>query len=177
VTLDLTPAFQAPPGAYQVAVKAEQPGGTAKTELTVNLTGTYKIRALTAGDLLSAAAQAGRPVTLALFVVNDGSAPQAEISFLAVKPDNWKVDFQPETLRDLPANSNPVEVAMTITPAPNALVGDYALGVSVQGEKAQAALDYRITVKAGSAMAWLGAALVALVALGLAWTFRRLGRR
>jgi uncharacterized membrane protein len=66
---------------------------------------------------------------------------------------------------------------MTITPAEGALVGDYALGVSVQGEKTQAALDFRVTVKAGSAMAWLGAALVALVVVGLAWTFRRLGRR
>jgi uncharacterized membrane protein len=66
---------------------------------------------------------------------------------------------------------------MTITPAEGALVGDYALGVSVQGERSQAALDFRITVKAGSAMAWLGAALVALVIIGLSISFRRLGRR
>jgi uncharacterized membrane protein len=177
VTLDLTPVFQAEPGSYQIAVKAEQPAGSARVELTVNLTGTYKIRALTANDLLSSVAEAGRPVTLTLFVLNEGSAPQPEISFLAVNPDNWKVEFKPETIRDLPARSNPVEVAMTITPAEGALVGDYALGVSVQGERSQTALDFRITVKAGSAMAWLGAALVAIVIMGLALTFRKLGRR
>jgi uncharacterized membrane protein len=177
VTLDLTPVFQAPPGSYQVVAKAEMPAGSARTELTVNLSGTYKIRALTANELLSTTAEAARPVTLTLFVVNDGSAPQSEISFLAVKPDNWKVEFQPEKIPSLPARSNPVEVAMTITPAANALVGDYALGVSVQGERTQAAMDFRVTVKAGSGMAWLGAALVALVVLGLAVAFRRLGRR
>ncbi|MDR1656661.1 MAG: hypothetical protein LBT47_03755 [Deltaproteobacteria bacterium] len=177
VTLDLTPVFQAEAGSYQIKVKAEQPAGSAVTELTVNLTGTYKIRALTANELLSFAAEVGRPVTVTIFVINEGSAPQQQVSFLAVKPDNWQVTFEPETVRNLPPRANPVEVAMTVTPAPNSLVGDYALGLSVQGEKTQTALDFRVSVKAGSAMAWLGAALIVMAVAGLAWTFRRLGRR
>ncbi|MDR2443623.1 MAG: hypothetical protein LBE31_08900 [Deltaproteobacteria bacterium] len=177
VSLDLTPAFQAEAGSYQVKVKAEQPSGSAETELTVNLTGTYKIRALTTNELLSLTAEVGRPVTVSIFVINDGSANQQKISFLAVKPDNWEVTFSPQTIGDLPPRSNPVEVSMTVTPAPNALVGDYALGLNVQGEKAQSALDFRVTVKASTTMAWLGAALIILAVAALAWTFRRLGRR
>ncbi|MDR1546381.1 MAG: hypothetical protein LBU12_06665 [Deltaproteobacteria bacterium] len=177
VTLDLAPGYQAEPGLYVVKAAAAQPAGRAETELKVNLTGTYKIRAAAAGELLSTSTEVGRPVTVTLFVVNDGSAPQKEINFLAVKPDNWKVEFQPEKLVNLPPRGNPVQVDMTVTPAPNALVGDYGLGLNVQGEKAQAALDFRVTVKAGAAWAWLGAAIIVLAVLSLALTFRRLGRR
>jgi uncharacterized membrane protein len=112
-----------------------------------------------------------------LFVVNEGSAPQREISFLAVKPDNWEVTFSPERLSGLEPRSNPVQVEMTITPAPNALVGDYGLGLSVQGEKSQASLDFRVSVRAGSTWTWLGAVLIVLAVAGLALAFLRLGRR
>jgi uncharacterized membrane protein len=177
VTLDLTPAYQAEVGSYPIKVKAEQPNGSAETELTVNLTGTYKIRAVPANDLLSATTEIGKSVTITLFVINDGSAPQREITFLAVKPDNWEVVFQPESLQNIMPRSNPVQVEMTITPAANALVGDYGLGLSVQGEKTQSAHDFRITVKARSVWAWMGVALIVVAIAILSWCFIRLGRR
>ncbi|MDR1872272.1 MAG: hypothetical protein LBS60_10230 [Deltaproteobacteria bacterium] len=177
VTLDINPAYQAEAGAYPLSVKAEAPAGTAETKLLVNLTGTYKTRVVTANDLLSMATEMGKPVTVSLYVVNEGSATQKEISFLAVKPDNWRVDFKPEKLVDLPGRGSPVLVEMTVTPAPNALVGDYGLGVSVQGEKSQNALDFRVTVKASAAWTWVGSALIILVVAALALVFRKLGRR
>ncbi|MDR3153362.1 MAG: hypothetical protein LBW85_03610 [Deltaproteobacteria bacterium] len=177
VTLDLTPAYQADAGAYPIKVFAEAPSGSAETSLTVNLTGTFKIRAGAMNDLLSTSTETGVPVTLSLYVINEGSATQREVSFLAVKPDNWEVTFSPETLQNLPPRSRPTPVEMTITPAAGALVGDYGVGISVEGEKSQSALDFRVTVKAGSAWAWIGAVIIILVVAALAYTFRRLGRR
>ncbi|MDR2140710.1 MAG: hypothetical protein LBR11_02800 [Deltaproteobacteria bacterium] len=177
VTLDISPAYQAEVGTYPIKVKAETPAGTAEAELTINLTGTYKMRMVTANDLLSVATQVGQPVTVSLYVLNEGSASQREISFLAVKPDNWQVEFKPEKLVDLPGRGNPTVVEMTVTPAPNALVGDYGLGVSAQGEKAQSALDFRVTVRASSTWTWVGAALIVLVVVAMGLTFRKLGRR
>jgi uncharacterized membrane protein len=177
VTLDLNPVYQAEAGAYPISVKAETPAGTAVSELTVNLTGTYKTRVVTANDLLSMATEVGKPVTVSLYVINEGSANQKEITFMAVKPDNWRVEFKPEKLLDLPGRSDPALVEMTVTPAPNALVGDYGLGVSVQAEKSQNALDYRVTVRASSAWTWVGAALIIIVVVALALAFRKLGRR
>jgi uncharacterized membrane protein len=177
VNLDLTPAYQAEAGSYPVKVIAETPLGSAETQLTVNLTGTFKLRAGAMNDLLSTATEVGKPVTVSLYVINEGSAPQREVSFLAVKPDNWEITFSPERLQDLPPRSRPVPVEMTITPASSALVGDYGVGLSVEGEKNQAALDFRVTVKAGSAWAWIGAVIIVLVVAALAYTFRRLGRR
>ncbi|MDR1608538.1 MAG: hypothetical protein LBT38_09060 [Deltaproteobacteria bacterium] len=177
VTLDINPAYQAEVGDYKLTVKAETPAGSAETPLTIHLTGTYKIRAVTGNELLSMATEVGKPVTVSLYVLNEGSANQKEISFMAVKPDNWRVDFKPEKLTDLPGRANPTLVEMTVTPAPNALVGDYGLGVSVQGEKAQSSLDFRVTVRASSAWTWVGAGLIILVVGALALAFRKLGRR
>jgi uncharacterized membrane protein len=177
VTLDLTPSYQAEAGSYPVRVMAETSLYAASASLTVNLSGTYRIRAGSLNDLLSAATEAGKPVTLSLYVLNEGSATQREISFLAIKPDNWEVTFNPEDLRNLPPRGRPVQVDMTITPAPGSLVGDYGVGLTVEGEKSQSDLDFRVTVKAGSAWAWVGALIIVLVVLALALTFRRLGRR
>ncbi|MDR0356438.1 MAG: hypothetical protein LBJ64_12010 [Deltaproteobacteria bacterium] len=177
VSLDVAPAFQAEAGSYQVKVRAEEANASAETTVTVNLSGTYKIRAVSANDLLSASAEVGRPVSVTLFVVNEGSASQRELTFLAVKPDDWEVTFTPASVVNLEPRSNPVQVEMTITPAANALVGDYGLGVSVQGEKAQSALDFRISVRAGSAWTWLGVLLIVMAVSALALVFLRLGRR
>ncbi|MDR1313104.1 MAG: hypothetical protein LBQ12_05275 [Deltaproteobacteria bacterium] len=177
VNLDLTPSYQADAGTYPIKVIAETPLGSAETQLTVNLTGTYKIRAGSMNDLLSTSTQVGEPVTMSLYVINEGSAAQREVTFLAVKPDNWEITFNPERLQDLPPRSRPIPVEMTITPASSALVGDYGVGLSVDGEKSQTALDFRVTVKAGSAWAWFGAVVIILVVAALAYTFRYLGRR
>lgn len=39
---------------------------------------------------------------------------------------------------------------MSIIPAEDALVGDYSVGVNVEGEKSSATLEIRTTVKASS---------------------------
>ncbi|MDR0549451.1 MAG: hypothetical protein LBI10_08630 [Deltaproteobacteria bacterium] len=177
VVLDINPVYRAPVGTYPLTVKAETPQGTAVTDLVINLTGTYKTRLVTANDLLSMATEVGKPVTVSLYVINDGSATQKEISFMPIKPDNWRVEFKPEKLLDVPGRGEPVLVEMTVTPAPNALVGDYALSVSSQGEKSQNNLDFRVTVRAGATWTWVGGALIILVVAALALTFRKLGRR
>jgi uncharacterized membrane protein len=177
VTLDINPAYQAEAGVYPVTVKAESPAGTAEISLIINLTGTYSIRTAALNDLLSMSAEAGRPATVNIYVYNDGSAVQKEISFLPIKPDNWQVQFKPEKLNDLPGRSGAVLVEMTVTPAPNALVGDYSLMVNFQGEKASDHKEFRVTVRASSAWTWAGGLVIVAVVAALAWTFRKLGRR
>ena len=116
-------------------------------------------------------------MTISLFVLNEGSATQKEVDFITVKPDNWEVSFNPPNLQNLPPRGRPVQVDMTIVPAEGSLVGDYGVSLSVEGEKSQSNLDFRITVKAGSAWAWIGALIIILVVVALSFTFRRLGRR
>ena len=66
---------------------------------------------------------------------------------------------------------------MTITPYEDALVGDYSISVSVEGEKASKVIELRTTVKASAAWGWVGIGIIVMVIAGLFGIFRWLGRR
>lgn len=176
VKMEVKPARRAETGEYPIDVMIQSSKTKTQAQMKVVLTGTYEIKAGTPNGLLSLTTQTGQEANISLFVRNDGSAVQKEISFLSFKPENWDVKFNPEKLENLkPGELKQVEVL--ITPAKEALVGDYSVGVSAQGEKATDEVEFRVTVKASSAWGWIGVAIIILVIIGLAVTFRRLGRR
>jgi uncharacterized membrane protein len=69
------------------------------------------------------------------------------------------------------------QVEMTITPYEDALVGDYSISVSIEGQKVSKIIELRTTVKASAAWGWVGIAIIVLVITGLFGIFRWLGRR
>lgn len=177
LSFDLKPGAGTGAGLFPVKVRAESRAGSAAADLSVELTGTYKIKLFPANELLSAVTEPGRPVSMGFFVANEGSAPQREVRLLALAPDNWKVQIEPERIADLAPGRIPAQVTLTVTPPDGALIGDYGLGLVAEGERSKSPLDLRLTLKAGAARAWLGAGLIALVVAALALAFRRLGRR
>lgn len=176
LSVEITPARDAGIGTYPIKVKVSSATASAETELKVVLTGTYRIKAGTPTGLLSLSTQAGQPANISFYVRNDGSAPQREITFLSFKPENWKVEFKPEKIVNLKPGALK-QVEMTITPAERALVGDYSVAVTAQGEKARSNLEFRVTVKASAAWGWIGVGIIILVLVGLGVVFRKLGRR
>jgi uncharacterized membrane protein len=176
VALDVKPYALAEAGKYPITVKVSSPEAKADVQLTVVLTGTYKIDAGTASGLLSLTAMRGEPANVSFYVKNTGSAVQNDVKFMSFKPENWKVEFKPEKLETLPAGELK-QVEATITPAAQALVGDYSVGIGVQGEKANKNLEFRVTVKASTAWGWIGIGIIVVVILGLVALFVRMGRR
>ena len=69
------------------------------------------------------------------------------------------------------------QVEVTVKPAPQALVGDYSVGVLVNGEKSDKTIEMRVTVKASTAWGWIGIAIIIFVIAGLSALFIWLGRR
>ncbi|MEA3360543.1 MAG: NEW3 domain-containing protein, partial [Thermodesulfobacteriota bacterium] len=96
--------------------------------------------------------------------------------FLSVKPENWKVEFDPEKIDELETGGLK-QVEVEITPSQEALVGDYAVGLNVKGEKTSDTLEMRVTVNASAAWAWIGIGIIILVIIGLFGLFIFLGRR
>ena len=92
------------------------------------------------------------------------------------KPENWEVKFEPEQVENL-EGGDLQQVEVTITPAEQALVGDYSVAIQVQGEKASDDVEFRVTIKAAATWGWLGVALIVVVVFGLSITFKLLGRR
>ncbi|WP_028321202.1 COG1470 family protein [Desulfatiglans anilini] len=176
VAVEVEPAPQAAPGEYPILVRVKTPGAQAETQLTVILTGTYRLEMATTNELLSLSAVKGNSANLSFYVRNSGSAPLQDIHFLSFKPENWTVEFEPGQIEIL-APDELKQVEATITPGAEALVGDYSLALSAEAGKLSKNLELRVTVKASVVWGWVGIGLIIGVLAGLVFLFMRLGRR
>lgn len=176
VALEVRPYLLAEAGSYPIAVKVSSPEAEIEAEMTVILTGTYKMDVGTPTGLLSLTAMRGDPSNLSFFVRNSGSAVQNNVRFMSIKPENWTAEFKPESLDNLsPGETKQVE--LTVTPWGQALVGDYSVNVMVDGERVNKNLELRVSVKASSVWGWIGIGIIVLVLLGLVGLFVYVGRR
>ena len=177
MAVEVKPYLLAEPNRYPLKVKVSSPEAKAEAEIMVVLTGTYRLDAGTADGLLSLReAYQGKEANLSFYVKNSGSAKQNNVKFLSFKPENWKVEFRPERLETL-ARGELKQVEVIITPAEQALVGDYSVTLSIEGEKAKKNLEFRVPVKASTAWGVIGLGIIVLVVVGLVVLFIRLGRR
>jgi len=176
VTVQVNPAKDARAGEYPLLVRVSSGDKKAEVKLTVNLTGIYKLDAGTPTGILSLEAVAGKAANFSLFVKNMGSAANRNITFSSFKPENWEVKFNPEKIDALEPNALK-QVEVTVTPAAQALVGDYSVGVMVNGEKSDKTLEMRVTVRASTAWGWIGIGIIVFVIAGLSALFIWLGRR
>lgn len=176
MAVEVKPYPLAEPARYPIKVKVSSPEAKAEAELMVVLTGTHKLEVATVDGLLSLNAFRGKEANLSFYVINTGSATHNKVRFLSFKPENWKVEFKPEKIETLaPGDRKQVEV--TITTADQALVGDYSVGMSVEGEKATKNLELRVTVRTSTAWGGIGIGIIVLVVVGLLTIFFRFGRR
>ena len=176
LAVEVKPAPNSPAGEYPVSLRVSSGDAKGEANLTVILTGTYALEAGTTSGLLSLEARQGMPANISFYVKNTGSAVNHDIKFMTFKPENWKVEFKPERI-DLIEPNGLKQVEMTITPYEEALVGDYSVGVKVDGEKAGKTLEFRTSVKASGAWGWIGIGIIVAVIAGLFGLFRTLGRR
>jgi len=177
VAVEVTPAKDATSGSFPIMVWIGSGEKKAEVKLTVVLSGIYKLEAGTPTGILSLDAYTGKTSNMSLFVKNTGSAVNRNITFNSFKPENWKVEFKPEKIDALePGGLKQVEI--TITPAAQSLVGDYSVGLSVDGEKgSNKTVEIRVAVKTSAAWGWVGIILIVVVIGGLGGLFLWLGRR
>jgi len=176
ISVELTPIKDAKAGRYPIIIRASSGEAKAEIMLTCILTGTYAIDAGTPTGLLSVDARQGKKSIVSIFVKNTGSAPLQNIKFLSFKPENWKVEFNPDTIQSLePKEVKQIEVS--IIPYEEAFVGDYSVGIGIQSEKASKNLEFRVSVKASAVWGWIGAGIIIIVIAGLMLLFRWVGRR
>jgi uncharacterized membrane protein len=176
IDVEISPAPRAEIGEHPIKVFAKSSEGEAEIELKVVLTGTHKVTCRTLNGILSLTARKGKEANISMYVINEGSSPEREISFTSFKPENWEVSFDPEKVEGLEAGDMK-QVEVTINPAPEALVGDYSVAVNARSDEASADIEFRITVKAATTWGWIGVVIIVVVIGGLAIAFKRLGRR
>ena len=176
VAVEVKPAMGAQAGEFPINIRVASSDAKAEAALMVILTWTYGLEVGTPNGLLSLDARQGKPANISFYVKNTGSAANHNIKFMSFKPENWKVEFKPENI-DVVEPDDLKQVELTITPYEDALVGDYSVSVSVEGEKDSKVIEFRTTVKASAVWGWIGIGIIVVVIVGLFGLFRWLGRR
>jgi uncharacterized membrane protein len=110
-------------------------------------------------------------------VQNTGTAPAESVRLEASPPASWNVTFEPETIPVLGPNEQ-VQVVARINPPPQAVAGDYMLGMRVvpDGGSAESA-DFRVTVTTSTLWGAVGLVLIAAALGVVAVAVARFGRR
>ena len=177
VAVEVSPPKNATAGQYPILISASSGEKRTEARLTVVLTGIYQLDAGTPTGLLSLEVNAGKPTIFSLFVRNTGSAVNRNITFYSFKAEKWEVKYNPEKIDKLePGEQKVVEV--TIKPSADALVGDYSINCTVEGEnRSSKVVEMRVTVKASTTWVWIGVGIILFVIVGLVGLFIWLGRR
>lgn len=161
---------------YPISVDATSGDKTAHADLSVEVTGSYKLTLTTPDGRLSANASAGSVTDLSLTLQNSGTADVPDVALSASAPTGWTVTFEPDTPVTVPANGD-AQVTAHLTPSGNAIAGDYVTTFKATSDLASANAEMRVTIETSLLWGVVGVGLIALVLAGLWWTFRRYGRR
>jgi uncharacterized membrane protein len=162
-------------GTYPITVDATSGGKTAHADLSIEITGSYKLALSTTDGRLNANASAGGTTDLGVVVSNTGTADVENVALSAAPPSGWTVTFDPPTFT-VPANGS-VNATAHLKPSADAIAGDYVATLRATSTAASATADIRVTIETSLLWGAVGVALIALVLIGLWWTFRRYGRR
>lgn len=176
ISVAVTPAAGAEAGTYPVRVTATAGSREVAGDLAVVITGSYEMSLATSDVVLTARGSAGSAITKQLVIENGGTAPLANVTFSATQPSEWTVTFDPETVESVAPGAT-ATVNAIITPSGDAIAGDYAVTLRATSAEANDSIDLRVTVETSLLWGIVGVVIIVAVFVGLAWVFRRYGRR
>ncbi len=178
VTITANPPDGVAAGQYPIDVTATAGGKEYPAELGVEITGSYALVMSTPNLVLSNAGSAGSVTDQALTLTNNGTADITNVTMSASGPTtNWKFDFDQKTIPTIGAGQT-VNVTAKVTPAGDAIAGDYNLVFTASGDQSTSATQtIRFTVQTSPIGGLIALALVVVLAAGLWYVFRRYGRR
>lgn len=163
-------------GQYPITVKATAGDTSVEASMIVEIVGSYSVDLTTADQRLNAEVSVGGSNELPLVVTNTGTAPLEGARISSTPPRGWEVTFDTEDLAPIPPGESTV-ITATLTPAENAVAGDYSLTFRVSADQASDSIEVRTTVNPSALWGFVGVGLIALTLAGLGVVFRRFGRR
>ena len=175
ITVSAKAPTDATAGTYPITVDATSGDKTAHADLSVQVTGSYSLSMSTPDGRLNAAGSAGGTTDLGVTITNSGTADVENVQLTATPPSGWTVTFEPTSIT-VPAGKT-VNATAHIKPSSDAIAGDYVVSLRSASSTTSASAAIRVTIETSLLWGAVGVALIAIVLLGLWWTFRRFGRR
>ncbi|HEX5397125.1 MAG TPA: NEW3 domain-containing protein, partial [Candidatus Limnocylindria bacterium] len=176
VTVTAKPPPDVATGDYPIALQAVSGDHTAQAQLGVHITGRVEMQLTTPDQRLNTNANAGEAKGLAVSVVNSGTSPLTGVALSGTGPTDWKITFTPATLDSVDPQQAAAATA-NITPSADAIAGDYVVTLTAKTQDTTETLDIRVTVETSPVWGVVGVLLILVALGGLAWVFRRYGRR
>jgi uncharacterized repeat protein (TIGR01451 family) len=178
LTATVKPDPNAVAGDYPIVVTATSGDYTAQAQLIVQITGSYSFTMSSATGRLNMSATAGSPATFQVVLTNTGSADLENVTLTANPPNGWEQSWDTPTIPTIPVGQT-AQATVTITPASNAIAGDYIVTLSSRADQVTGnqTIQLRTTIETSTIWGFVGIALIAIVLIGLFLVFRRYGRR
>jgi uncharacterized membrane protein len=98
------------------------------------------------------------------------------VKLRASSPRNWNVEFEPDSIAELPAGEQK-EIKATVTPSSEAITGDYNVTFRAQSDMGNTSEKFRITVRTSTLWGIVAVLIIAAAAVVLVFAVRRFGRR
>jgi len=172
----IVPAQNVTAGEYPITLVAACAGETLELPVTVKITGTYSLTATTPTGNLSTSAYAGETKDVALSIQNTGNIDLTAVSLEAQASTDWEITFDQDTINEIPAGGS-AEVTAHITPAKDAILGDYVTIITASNDAVSSDCELRVSVQNHTSWGIAAVAVIAVLVLGLVLIIRRFGRR
>lgn len=176
MTVNVTPPSTVEKGEYTIPCTAVSANDTLKTDLSVEITGTYSVSLSTPDGRLSFDAYANKESSVTLSVTNNGNVDLTNLNLTSSAPTDWDVEFSESTIDTLEAGATK-EITATIKPTDDAITGDYVTSLSVSNSETSSSADFRVSVKTSTAWGIAAIAIIAVLAAALGMIFKKYGRR
>ena len=119
----------------------------------------------------------GESTILFMEIRNNGTTVITDIKLRADKPEDWAVDFQPNSISYLSAGSSQT-IDVNILPSQSANKGEYSITLLAEANETRSATSTILRVEGGpSFWLWIGIGVAALVIAGFVIVFLRFGRQ
>jgi len=177
LTVTVKPPSDVRAGEYMIPCVAASATDSVALDLKVMITGTYNIVLSTKDGRLNADVEVNKETPVTLVLANTGSADLTGISLKSSLPtSSWAVRFDQTTIESLPAGET-LEIIAYIQPDSRAVTGDYAASITAETSQANTTLDLRVAVQTSTLWGVVAVVIIAALAIGLFFVFRKFGRR
>jgi uncharacterized membrane protein len=176
IKLHVRPPSTADAKRYPIGVTVSAEDASAKTSLSLEISGQPQLSLAGRDGLVSAKAEAAKQSVVPIVVTNTGSAPAENVELSATAPSGWKIDFEPKTIARIEPGKYS-EVQAQITPTATSLAGDYVAEMRATAGGESASTQFRVAVTTSNQGYIAGAAIIGVAVLFMVAAVARFGRR
>lgn len=173
--LDFIPPYSVSVGEHNFTVLIDSAARQHEESLTLRLRGSYSMR--TYAKSYRHDINCGDTLTFDVTITNAGTGGAlTNVGINMSAPQGWRASVDPVSIASLEPGER-ATVQVTIVPPADIVAGEYKIVALAKSDQAEGEDEYRIVVKERSYVAILGLLVMAGVAAGLWYMFRRYGRR